>query len=539
MLETRICDSLHKIFSDDAVFPPERDELRLFSGEKGSLQLCLRSDRELELSVDCSGALPCRLYAVREVFVSLPAYEGVKRSTLLRKEPGLFPDLLEPYSAPLRVSAGRAYALWVGVDTSDAPAGTYDMLLTVSDGSETVEKPFTVKVSPVQLRKQTLIHTDWFHSDCLSTYYDAPVFGEKYWRIVSAYMKNAGRHGVNCILTPLFTPPLDTEVGSERPTVQLVGVKKTENGWGFDFSMLEKWISLALDAGIDHFEFSHFFTQWGAVAAPKVLAETPEGLRRVFGWETDSLSPEYHGFLRSLASALTDFTDKKGITPRCFVHCSDEPGGEHIRRYKKCAALVHDAFGAYRHIDALSDPVYYEQGIVPLPVPAENHIEPFVGRVPSLWTYYCCGQLENEMPNRFVAIPSIRCRILGTLLYKYRCEGFLHWGYNFWYSSLSRKQIDPFADVCSDGAFPGGDAFCVYPGADGEPLSSLRQKVFYDGLQDMRALQTVEEKLGRAVAERIISDNLGEIDFAHYPMDAETFLRFRDALFDAASEISR
>lgn len=532
MIELGVCSALQKVFSD-APLPPQNNVLRLFLNERGSLQLCLRSNAPAELSVICRCDLPFRTYLVREVYSDFPMYPHAKNCTLLKSGPAYFPDLLEPFGGTLRAEAGVTYALRVEFLPDAASPGAYEARFAVTGNGETAEIAATVLVGKTALAPQALVYTDWFHADCLATYYKTPVFSQTHWEIVERFMQNAAEHGVNCILTPLFTPPLDTAVGAERPTVQLVGVTKTGTGWEFDFTLLEKWMDMAERCGITHFEFSHLFTQWGALAAPKVIARTPEGDgRRVFGWETDSLSPEYHGFLRALGKALTAFTDARGVTARCMVHCSDEPGGEHIERYRACAALVHEAFAAYPHIDALSDYVYYEQGLVTLPVPSENSIGPFAGNVPQLWTYYCCGQVNDELPNRFFATPEVRNRILGTLLYKYDCAGFLHWGYNFYYSQLSKYEIDPFTETSAGAAFPSGDAFCVYPGEGGVPLPSLRQKTFYDGLQDLRALRAAEAKLGRDNVLEIIRDTLGDIDFTHYPMDETAFFAFRKALWE-------
>ena len=54
------------------------------------------------------------------------------------------------------------------------------------------------------------------------------------------------------------------------------------------------------------------------------------------------------------------------------------------------------------------------------------------------WVYYCCGQ-GYKVSNRFIAMPAWRNRILGVQLYKYKMEVFLHWGYNFSYSSTWLK----------------------------------------------------------------------------------------------------
>lgn len=43
--------------------------------------------------------------------------------------------------------------------------------------------------------------------------------------LIGNYMDAAVKCGVNMILTPVLTPPLDTAVGTERPTVQLVDIE--------------------------------------------------------------------------------------------------------------------------------------------------------------------------------------------------------------------------------------------------------------------------------------------------------------------------
>ena len=58
-------------------------------------------------------------------------------------------------------------------------------------------------------------------------------------------MKNAADHGMNMILTPIFTPALDTAVGSERTTVQLLDVYKNGESYTFGFDRLIRWLNTA------------------------------------------------------------------------------------------------------------------------------------------------------------------------------------------------------------------------------------------------------------------------------------------------------
>ena len=70
----------------------------------------------------------------------------------------------------------------------------------------------------------------------------------------------------------------------------------------------------------------------------------------------------------------------------------------------------------------------------------------------------------------------------------------------------------------ADGAFSAGDPFIVYPGENGEPLESIRYMVFRQGIQDMRALELLEELAGRDTVEAIIAEGLEEeLTLTNYP----------------------
>ena len=114
-------------------------------------------------------------------------------------------------------------------------------------------------------------------------------------------------------------------------------------------------------------------------------------------------------------------------------------------------------------------------------------------------------------------------------MYKYDIKGFLHWGYNFYFSRLSKVQpINPFQVSDAIDEFPSGDAYVVYPGFDGTPQVSLRFKVFYDAYQDMRACKLLESYIGRAAVIELIEENLdGELKFSTNPSYENWLLEVR------------
>lgn len=556
--------SLEKVFADTPFTAQTAlSEDTMLLGERYSFQLafCLQnSNRLLQARVNAAGSL-AEYVSLRQVGLvpsEFPNYPDAD-DFVLRTTPGLYPDPLYDLDDTIRLIPEQWRSLWITIPADcPLPAGSYDLTLSFSE--EPSDLPgaslpcevlpasctFTIHRLAAELPKQSLIHTQWFHTDCIADHYQVPVFSEAYWELVEKYMLCAVSYGVNMILTPLFTPPLDTAVGGERTTVQLVDVYRTSAGYTFCMKKLERWIALCDRCKVPFLEFSHLFTQWGAGHAPKIMAyeceknalteNTPAV--RIFGWETDSCSEEYREFLNAFLPKLIQFIEEHHLEKRCYFHVSDEPQKDHLPTYLQCRQLLQSHCKDMPIMDAVSDYEYYEQGILSLPICSSDHLEPFLEHnVPDLWTYYCCAQYK-QVSNRFFCMPSMRNRILGVQLYRYQIQGFLHWGFNFWNNYLSVHPIDPFriTDACC--TYPSGDAFLVYPGENG-PIGSLRGEVFMDGLQDMRLLQLLETLTDRETVLTVITQCLGStITFKQYSHDLQALLTLRKKCHEKIKELS-
>lgn len=470
---------------------------------------------------------------IENVPVRFPCYPLRSDEDYLRRTPGLYPDLLIPMSPGewLEAPMQGLSSLYVTVQVPErAVAGDYPIeVVLISETGEEVAAAIVLTVLNAVLPPQSLIYTQWLHADCIANAYDVGIFSEKHWAYIENYMKCAARNGVNAMLTPVFTPPLDTEVGGERPTVQLVDVMQDADGWHFGFRRLHRWLSLCERCGIRYFEISHFFTQWGAEHAPKIIGTVSGETRKLFGWETNSLSEEYIGFLRAFLRAFLAEMQSVGLDKRCIFHISDEPDMKHLERYRAVKEKLSDLLDGCFVVDALSDFEFYRTGAVKAPIPASDHIEPFLeAGIPGLWTYYCCAQCR-AVSNRFIAMPCSRTRIIGAQLWKYRIAGFLHWGYNYWYTRFSRRAVDPF--VLNDGGSftPAGDCFSVYPGPDGMSYQSLHMKAFTEALADLRAMKLAESLCGReAVLSALEKD--GSITFSRYPRKTDSAFSLRERI---------
>ena len=536
-----IFSSLEKIFPNEPLPENTLPALSVLKNEKADFQIAFSVQKGDTVSFSAGGELSAylRFFTVRLIPAGLNA---PKKSDdyFISKNKAEYPELLWPIANEFTAEYDGVNTVWCEIVPSPLlPAGehTIDFQIQVSENAP-MHCSIDITVIDAELPKQELIYTNWFHSDCLMEYYKIPVFSEKYWRVTESFLKRANEYGMNCVLTPLFTPPLDTQVGKERPTVQLVDVKATgKNQYTFGFEKLDRWLSMCDRCGIEYYEMSHLFTQWGAKHAPKIIADVNGETKQIFGWKTLAAGKEYSAFLHQFSAALIEYIDRKGIREKCLFHVSDEPSGLMIFSYKKASRIVHECFKGFKIIDALSDYRVFKMGLIELPVPANDHIKPFIGKVKELWTYYCCVQADHYVSNRFFSMPSARTRVLGLQLYKFDVRGFLHWGYNFYFSQYSKGLIDPYKVTDAGGSFSSGDSFVVYPGENGEPLDSLRLHVFYNGLEDMLALKLLESKIGKEKTDAILEEGLEKpLTFRDYPHSADWLLKTRERINRAIAE---
>lgn len=525
--------SLQRVFLDGRCDLTEHNCDSVLKGERYSYQIAYKSSEKFfaEIVIDSPLSQFITVRSVGNVPSELPVYES-DCEFCERNEPGLFPDVLFPIeNNRVLIKRQNYYALWITVDLpKDTDAGDYEINIKLKKDGETIsENIFGLHVINAVLPEQKLIYTQWFHSDSIANYYKIPVFCEKFWALVESFIKAAVHTGVNMLLSPVFTPPLDTEIGGERLTVQLVDVKLENGKYSFGFDRFIRWVRLAQKCGIKYFEISHLFSQWGAKYTPKIMAEVNGSQKRIFGWETSANSIEYAEFLSAFIPQLIKVIRSLGIEKSTFFHISDEPNEDQIESYSMAKSTVAPLLEDFSIIDALSDYSFYESGIINNPIPCTNDIESFIEKgFPHPWTYYCCGQ-GGKLSNRFFGIPLSTTRIIGFQLFKYGIEGFLQWGFNFYNSQYSLRSIDPFAVTDADSAFPSGDSFTVYPGKSGA-IESVRSEVFFQALQDMRALTLLCDRIGKKRTISAVEADFGIITFFDYPRGTEKMLNLRKSV---------
>lgn len=525
--EMKLLSSLEKVFQDEApVYKPECLPLSGLWGETVSFQAAYTGTAFMRERLDVKIESPLEKWLHVRTVEQVPvgrAANGIVDDNYLRTTPGLYPDLLrEIPDGKVIVCSNQWRSLWIDVDLcSEIPAGTYEIKVSLEkEGTCVCSQTMKVKVIGAVLPKQKIMHTEWLHADCLADYYHVDVFSEEHWEILDNYFEEYIKRGGNMMLVPLFTSPLDTAVGLDRTTTQLIDVRVENGTYQFGFDKLRRWIDLCQKHGIEYYEMSHLFSQWGARYAPKVVASVAEAggeMQKIFGWHTPATG-EYTRFLEAFLPELIGKLKEWGIADHVWFHISDEPREKDLETYRAAKESLGDMLKEFHTFDALSSYEFYRHGLVDKPVPGNNEIEEFLEHgLTEMWTYYCTGQFY-EVSNRFMSMPSARNRIYGVQLYKYDIIGILHWGYNFYNTQFSIERINPYEVTDSGNAFPSGDPFLVYPGADRKPEESIRMMVHYEALTDLRALQLLESLTDKAYVMDLIEGSLGEpLTFRRYP----------------------
>lgn len=555
----KIVSSMEKVFpAKEPSGEGAGEKLSALKGETISFQIAYYWGGERKqrgsVRVDAPEGVGVRVRTVGLVPCAYPCHLE-KDEGYLVTEPGLYPDLLTDVTEfGFPIISGQWRSLWIDLEINkEAKVGEYPVKVTLESlmkgenfpmsectpASEEVSAPesmlmvesaeVSLEILGAELPELSIPHTEWFHCDCLANYYNVEVFSEEHWQIVENFVGHAVKRGCNMILTPIFTPPLDTAVGGERRTVQLVDIIVTDSGYEFSYEKFERWVAMCQRCGVKFFEISHLFSQWGAKSTPKIVGLVDGKEQKIFGWETKSDSEEYAEFLRAFLASFTKKLEKLGIAKQCYFHISDEPMLEHLESYRTAKNIVKDQLEGYHMMDALSDYRFFEKGVVDEPVCANDHIEPFLENRPEkLWTYYCTGQFL-DVSNRFIAQPGFRTRILGTQLYKFRIDGFLHWGYNFYNSEFSLYPINPYECTDADGAFPSGDPFLVYPGKGGKPEDSMRCMLMDEAMADLRAMKYLETLTDRETVMACLGEEEnGEITFKKYPQSISYLTQVRE-----------
>jgi len=473
-----------------------------------SYQVCFRHTRDCSLRVRAKVDAPAGWSAqVRRVgFVPVQQLEtDVPLDELegIGHVPGLVPDPLFP-DETVNVGPEANGVFWITLRVpSDATVGRQPLTTTliVEDEfrfpgwrglpAESITLPVEVDVKSLVLkRRKDFPVTHWVSIDSIWEYYKIEPFSERFWELADAYIADLVAHNLNVLYSPVFNARHEVLV---RPAQLLRIRRQGPDKYEMDFRDVRRWIQLAKKHGVEHLEWTHFFTPAPTSGRhPQRIYERWDAFGPLL-WPTDTLATghEYRSFLEQFIPQFKQVLEEESVLDRSLFHCADEPDGDvQFVDYTKARQMLRELAPWMKVIDAMSDPQYAKAGLCETPIPSIATAPLFMAAGCPAWVYFCCGP-RGRFLQRFLDTPLAKLRMAGWLFYHLKARGFLHWGHNYWFVFCTGTPTNPFIDAAVS-AWPGmphGDAFVVYPGDNG-PIDSIRWEVFAESLQDYAMLQS-------------------------------------------------
>lgn len=465
--------------------PNRMIELDVARGGRTGFQVLLRGTTPGEpLEYSLEGDLLGEIYQLIDVRV--PENSGPPCSAIppdqptpdyvIRKAPYRVYEALRPLASgdPARGETDALYASLV--IARDAQPGRREGRLRIRTGGGEAAVDVVVNVYSAQVPEEGHLRvTNWFSTARMARGHGIESWSEEHWDMLRKY-------------AALMRRGRQTDFIPVRPEVTKTG----EGTWEFDFSRTERMIRMFLAEGFTHIELPHIAghdRRRDAVARFVV---------NIDGTPTPGTSHEAYVFLSQYLTAWGDMLRRNGWYDRATQHIVDEPNPNDFDSYRIMAGTVRKFLPGVPLIDALGNPGL--DGAVDIWVPLsesyENHREDFEAhrrRGDTIWFYTCCAPSGFHL-NRFIDTELLRTRLLHWANWKYRLDGFLHWGLN----QVIEEQ-DPFEDTCPphgpyrDFHLPPGDSHIVYPGPDG-PWSSVRFEAMGAGIEDYELLRIVAER---------------------------------------------
>lgn len=489
-------------------------EAKCLKNESFNFQALVLSEQAVSEKINIESDLTVNVYQVKKIKGDF-YLDKEKDDYYVYAPDHMYPDLLIKIDK-IDISAGEEITLFFEIPATEKAKGIHEIKISIGDATEKIN----LEVIDENLVETDLVITHWFHNDGICNVYKVEPFSDEYYVHFEKFLSTFVKMGNNMILVPVFTPPLDTAVGGERLTTQLVGVTKVGEKYSFDYIKFDKFINVAKKHGIKYFELSHLFTQWGGKFCPKIFISENGERKMPFGWEVESTDENYLEFLRQYLKSITTHLKELGVFDNTYMHLTDEPiQDEDVQKYLKLSEFIKANNDGLKTLDAISHFDIVKNNAVSLPAvcTASREFELFEDVDKLL--YYCIDVDENYLSNRYFHMPLQRAEIIGVQIYETGAKGFLHWGFNFYNTKYSTMPLNPYEDATAGGNFCAGDSFLVYPGKDGTEYS-LRYFIMLKAFEEYRLLKTLEKKIGRKKVVEILHEN-GVKDRREYPRSAK------------------
>ncbi|MEZ4968619.1 MAG: DUF4091 domain-containing protein [Flavobacteriaceae bacterium] len=400
------------------------------------------------------------------------------------------------------VPAYRAQPVWFTFHIpKNSKPGTYNGDIVITSKKDTLYKHhIKLHILNPQLPdvKDYKFHLDlWLNPSAIAGYYNMEHWSDTHWKMISKYMEDyASRGGKNVTTVITHEPWHKPWVNNTTISQSFYGyksmvkwIKTTDGKWEFDYSVFDKYVSLAHKAGITGAINAYSMTPFLTKQKIHYLDKEDNKQKIIEIDVEDSIYKElWTSFLISFKNHLKHkgwlektylgFDEKSDEVMRIIYGIIENSAPEFLEK-----TVIAGHPGATKFAENLS--ISYT--FFPLQSHEKEATVPVIPTIEErkknnrLTTFYLCGAPDH--PNTLTYSPAIESRLIPWLALKYNTDGYLRWAYNNWTDDPYKKPVF-FHN-------PGDDNY-VYPGKNG-PVSSIRWELLKEGIEDYELFRLAKQ----------------------------------------------
>lgn len=395
---------------------------------------------------------------------------------------------------------------------------------------------YSIEVSPFALpaKQDRVFELDlWQLNSSIARHAAMQDWSEDHFRLLETYLKPLAELGQSNITVVASQIPWSGQrcflepVKANMFQYSMIPVKKAENGFIYDYSIMDRYIEMCFQYGINRkieifglignwVSEEHGYGNYTELPAPiRIRYQDTDGCYRYMKRAKD---------IKDYIRCLHDHFVEKGWIDKVRV-IADEPS-DHVA-LRGILDIVRDIAPGFRYKAAFYKKEFYDEFkdvisdfciiIAGIGLSLEQWTQIFREDRERCFTYYVC--CWPKMPNIMLANDLIETRYIPVFAKRFGLKGFLRWNYTIWPS-------DPRRDIRYP-KWPAGDTNMVYPAPDARPELTLRFMTLRRGAEDYELLHLLEQTNHTDICEELYSSVIDNADVSvFYNKDGEVVTPF-------------
>ena len=401
------------------------------------------------------------------------------------------PDVLDS-DTPVSVRENSLQAAWFKARVpKNTPSGIYKGEFTYTlDGQEKpIVVPYQFEVLPILLPEKDRFSVElWQYPYTVARYYNIPnkeLFGEKHLAILRQQLSEYKEAGGTSITTTISENPWNSQT-YDPYTSMVTWTKKADGRFEFNYDHYDKYVSLAMELGIDQQIKSFSITPW-----ENKVFYFDEASNKTVGIQLEPGSQEWKTVWGQVLTSYIQHLDEKGWFDKAYLALDERPlpviqavidlVKDHVnkdgKRIKISAAIDYpaDNKSVLDQIDDISVSMGHIVNKDDLRQYAEKRRK--AGQTTTMYS------MVGQYPNSFTRNAPVEAAWVLLYAESLGLDGYLRWAYDAWVE-------DPLTSV-DHWYWESGDPFFVYPADHDATDKTPRTSPRFEWLKE--AQRTIEK----------------------------------------------